>query len=482
MSHKDVIIDTDAKFEINPVTREINNASTAKTTIIQFDHNSERFGFVLPRYIEGHDMMDCNRVEIHYKNTDNSSKEETAGVYEVTDMGIDEEDETRVVFSWLVSQNATQRVGMLTFLVRFSCVAEDGAIEYAWNSSIFKGILVSTGMYNSGDVVKQYTDVLEQWKVDLSRIAAPYVETNGNWFKYDVETATYVDTGVKAEGKDGYTPRKGVDYWTEEDKAEMIAETAPFIVNVEVEFDLLDGSFVGVNGDKSYKDICNAASNGATVIARVYETGHVSLMEGDPIDILCLTKYDDKALNSGKAVFSSIKNNNENECEVAILTLKYNYGIETWSIEKTTLPSKEYVDNQIGNIQTAPFVVNVEIDRDMETGGYSITSDTTYDDINAAFNNGQTVVVDILDEGGLYEFRTANVHYGGERLPIIIIAECLLTQYEIVVLDDNTWSVAIVELASKNYVNTRINYQIGDIETALDGIIAIQNQLMGVSE
>ena len=137
-------------------------------------------------------------------------------------------------------------------------------------------------------------------------------------------------------------------------------------------------------------------------------------------------------------------------------------GVDYWTDEDKS-EIKAYV---------APFVVNVEIDRDMETGGYSITSDTTYDDINAAFNNGQTVVVDILDEGGLYEFRTANVHYGGERLPIIIIAECLLTQYEIVVLDDNTWSVAIVELASKNYVNTRINYQIGDIETALDNIIA----------
>ena len=358
MSHKDVIIDTDAKFEINPVTREINNASTAKTTIIQFDHNSERFGFVLPRYIEGHDMMDCNRVEIHYKNTDNSSKEETAGVYEVTDMGIDEEDETRVVFSWLVSQNATQRVGMLTFLVRFSCVAEDGAIEYAWNSSIFKGILVSTGMYNSGDVVKQYTDVLEQWKVDLSRIAAPYVETNGNWFKYDVETATYVDTGVKAEGKDGYTPQKGVDYWTDEDKSEIKAYVSPFVVNVTV---YADGT---LELDKTDSEISGAYDDGKAVLAYVEHyggnKGDFIISMGEDIQILTLVKCE-RVDAMYKFCFANIDITKTETHQVTTLwntgqivtDLQGNVVDNGWRINTVSLSSKEYVDNQIGDIETA---------------------------------------------------------------------------------------------------------------------------------
>ena len=40
------------------------------------------------------------------------------------------------------------------------------------------------------------------------------------------------------------------------------------------------------------------------------------------------------------------------------------------------------------------------------------------------------------------------------------------------------WKIETVEIASSDYVDT----QIGGIETALDSIIAIQNQLMGVSE
>ena len=47
----------------------------------------------------------------------------------------------------------------------------------------------------------------------------PHIGENGNWFVGET------DTGVKAQGEDGepgYTPQKGVDYWTEADKAEMV--------------------------------------------------------------------------------------------------------------------------------------------------------------------------------------------------------------------------------------------------------------------
>ena len=168
MSHNSIIIDTDSRFSIDAVTREIKNLSTTvKNKVIQYDHNSERIGFSMPRYIEGHDMTKCNRVEIHYKNIDTSTKEETAGVYEVKDVEIDTTDDEQITFSWLVSQNATQRVGLLCFLVRFACVSEDGTIGYAWNTGKFSGICVSEGMYNADEIVEQYADVLEQWKQEL---------------------------------------------------------------------------------------------------------------------------------------------------------------------------------------------------------------------------------------------------------------------------------------------------------------------------
>lgn len=50
---------------------------------------------------------------------------------------------------------------------------------------------------------------------------APYIGDNGNWYEWDSDVGEYVNTGIMAEG---YTPVKGVDYWTEEDKAEIISE------------------------------------------------------------------------------------------------------------------------------------------------------------------------------------------------------------------------------------------------------------------
>lgn len=38
-------------------------------------------------------------------------------------------------------------------------------------------------------------------------------------------------TRVSTSGKDGYTPQKGIDYLTEEDKAEIINEIFEQVVN-----------------------------------------------------------------------------------------------------------------------------------------------------------------------------------------------------------------------------------------------------------
>lgn len=167
MAHLHSVYDTDSHFSINPITRAIKNESSSKTVLIQTDHNSERFTFEIQRLIEGHDMSQCTKIEVHYINIDSQTKETSKGVYEVDDMQLSPESEDVVIFSWLIKGNATKFVGGLNFLIRFSCVQADGTIDYAWNTAIFTGISVSTGIYNSEIVVEQYSDVLEQWKQEL---------------------------------------------------------------------------------------------------------------------------------------------------------------------------------------------------------------------------------------------------------------------------------------------------------------------------
>lgn len=162
MSHINKITDKDPCFEVDPITRAIKNVSRTKTAVMQFDHNSERFTFTLPRYIEGHDMAEVTKAEVHYLNVD------TAGVYPMNDIAVDEADKNKITCSWLISQNATMKPGSLTFLLRFVCLSADGSVEYAWHTGTHTGISVSAGMNNLADVVEDVeNDITAQWKAEL---------------------------------------------------------------------------------------------------------------------------------------------------------------------------------------------------------------------------------------------------------------------------------------------------------------------------
>ena len=163
MSHIHEVNDSDNKFIVDGISRAIKNTSASKTTVMQFDHNSEVFTFEVPRYIEGHDMMECNRVEVHYLNIDTSTREEKEGIYLVNDLKVNESDENKLTCSWIISQNATMLVGSLNFLLRFICLTDD-VIDYVWNTSICSGIYVSKGIYNSEIVAEQYLDTIKAWE------------------------------------------------------------------------------------------------------------------------------------------------------------------------------------------------------------------------------------------------------------------------------------------------------------------------------
>lgn len=163
MTHAEIIVDKDPCFEIDTITREIKNMTTGKTSLMQYDHNSERFGFTMPRFVEGHDMLNCDRVEVHYLNTDGMTQQQAKGLYLVEDVALSEESEETLTFSWLLSQNATKYVGTLTFLIRFICLEGDAKLAYAWHTSIFTGISVAKGMNNSDEIAEEYADIVNQW-------------------------------------------------------------------------------------------------------------------------------------------------------------------------------------------------------------------------------------------------------------------------------------------------------------------------------
>lgn len=161
MGHAHNVYDADPYFVIDADNRVITDLSETGTSLMQYDHNSERFTFEIDRYIDEHDMSKCDRVEVHYINIGTNGKR-SEGVYEVDDMVVDPEDNQVVKFTWLVSQNATANEGSLSFIIRFIC-STDGNFDYVWNSAIYSKISIGRGMSNDEAIVTQYADVLQNW-------------------------------------------------------------------------------------------------------------------------------------------------------------------------------------------------------------------------------------------------------------------------------------------------------------------------------
>lgn len=163
MAHIHGVYDVDNHFSIDVNTRQIKNEMSNKTSIVQLDHNSERFSFELPRYIESHDMSQCDKVEVHYLNLSAETKQRSTGVYTVEDLQIDPNNADKVLCSWLISSDATTYAGVLSFLLRFCCT-RGNVIDYAWNTAVNSEIYVATGLYVSETTLQENVDVIEQWK------------------------------------------------------------------------------------------------------------------------------------------------------------------------------------------------------------------------------------------------------------------------------------------------------------------------------
>lgn len=149
MAHIHRVYDTDTRFTVDPITRQAKNDGMKKVSIVRDDHDSEVFTFELPRYVEGHDMATCNRVEVHYLNTHSTTKETSTGIYVAPDFRVSETSEDLVVFSWTISCNATKFPGSLAFSLHYACVDDTtDALQYWWSSAINTSITVLDSINN----------------------------------------------------------------------------------------------------------------------------------------------------------------------------------------------------------------------------------------------------------------------------------------------------------------------------------------------
>jgi hypothetical protein len=181
------VYDTDARFVINPASRTIANKTEGKVVLMQYDHNSEEFTFEVPRYVEGHDMAQSTVAQVHYDNGDSK------GRYDAREIKVCEDDESKVTFTWLISQNATCNAGNLSFLVKFRCYEGD-EIVYEWNTAPFDGFTVKEGKNYDEEIVVQNADAIERLRNDLEgQVESEVDSTFEERLKTEVWTMTLMD-------------------------------------------------------------------------------------------------------------------------------------------------------------------------------------------------------------------------------------------------------------------------------------------------
>lgn len=178
-----IIVDADKHFVINTVNRAITpDPDNKKLTLMQYDNKSERYSFDIDRIIDGHDLINCDRVQVHFINI-GSNKQKHPGLYLVDDVHVNDKDENKITFTWLISQDATQLSGILSFLISFECTDGD-TILYRWSSSIYNSIQITAGMDNDNTIVELYADELLAWEHQMATEVIPelvdlcYVDRN----------------------------------------------------------------------------------------------------------------------------------------------------------------------------------------------------------------------------------------------------------------------------------------------------------------
>lgn len=103
----------------------------------------------------------------------------------------------------------------------------------------------------------------------------PHIGPNGNWFIGDT------DTGMPSRGADGYTPQKGVDYFTEADRAAMVAAVIESLGGNPVFGYVDENNNIIVSGnlaDGTYS-VKYELEDGSTV-----DIGQLVLTDGQPVE------------------------------------------------------------------------------------------------------------------------------------------------------------------------------------------------------
>lgn len=151
MSHdiEHSMFDDDPMFIIDEKTRDIVYQGEKLPAIMQYDHLAEIMTFQLCRYIDGHDVMLCNDIRVHFINISTDGRIKISGCDKISNLHVPEDNENVVRFCWCIPSGATQLEGVLQFVIAFKCVdMENSVMKYRWNTERNEDLVVLPGINN----------------------------------------------------------------------------------------------------------------------------------------------------------------------------------------------------------------------------------------------------------------------------------------------------------------------------------------------
>lgn len=163
MSHIHEVRDVDAVFILDGVTKALTQAA-GETHITQNDHNSEIITFKIPRFIEGHDMMLCDLIEVHGRNVNDATsagaRKTNKAIAKIKGLSSSPDDSEFLLGTWSVTKEFTQLAGTLSFKLKFACYGEEDTFDYVLNTQYCEELTIYESSDSTDSVVETNSEVI----------------------------------------------------------------------------------------------------------------------------------------------------------------------------------------------------------------------------------------------------------------------------------------------------------------------------------
>lgn len=209
-------------------TRVISIPTSLRVLGVESDDDVKRLRFSVPRHYGEFDLSEFD-IRINFQNARGGGD-----VYPVNDVTTSDTDDT-MTFSWLVDRSAFKYSGDVDFSICMKKYDAAGIVVKELNTTIAT-LPVLKGLETEKAVVENNPSAFDTVLFRLYAVeAATGLGQNGHYNILKVADGedgavfTLLDKdgiteAVLKHGEDGYSPVKGVDYWTEDDKESITTE------------------------------------------------------------------------------------------------------------------------------------------------------------------------------------------------------------------------------------------------------------------